>query len=216
MYATVYIVPELRIADIYTLLVVDALPTQPLVAHPTHPFPHFLNVLRDLPPQVKNAQDVQKCWYRCFTCHSWLMICVYRPQADPSGCYLCQSDGSQGFRRRHRLQQDWRQRTHWARWEEAGRSGLRKCESRFAQALRGSVCLIRSLHRILNRTAVSRWRKLMLRNRKQPLAPPRVNSRARCTVGDSPRVLWVSEAATIHRPLLTLCLLDRLRRIPLG
>ncbi|KAJ9116146.1 hypothetical protein QFC20_000826 [Naganishia adeliensis] len=39
---------------------VDALPTQPLVAHPTHPFPHFLNVLRDLPPQVKNAQDVQK------------------------------------------------------------------------------------------------------------------------------------------------------------
>ncbi|GHJ89708.1 hypothetical protein NliqN6_6110 [Naganishia liquefaciens] len=39
---------------------VDTLPTQPLAAHPTHPYPHFLNVLRDLPPQVKNTQDVQK------------------------------------------------------------------------------------------------------------------------------------------------------------
>ncbi|KAJ9099813.1 hypothetical protein QFC21_003813 [Naganishia friedmannii] len=39
---------------------VDALPTQPLVAHPAHPFPHFLNVTRELPSQVKNAQDVQK------------------------------------------------------------------------------------------------------------------------------------------------------------
>ncbi|KAJ9111638.1 hypothetical protein QFC19_000994 [Naganishia cerealis] len=39
---------------------VDALPTQPLVAHPGHPFPHFLNVVRELPSQVKNAQDVQK------------------------------------------------------------------------------------------------------------------------------------------------------------
>lgn len=40
------------------------MPTQPLVAHPTHPYPQFLNVLRDLPPQVKNAQDVQKCKYK--------------------------------------------------------------------------------------------------------------------------------------------------------
>ncbi len=47
--------PSLRATDIASL------PTKPIPAHPSNPYPLFLTVARDLPGQVKSAQDVQQC-----------------------------------------------------------------------------------------------------------------------------------------------------------